>query len=28
MIADKKSGAPTQAPKKSVKVEFHCDTEL
>ncbi len=28
MIADKKSGAPTQAPKKSMKVEFHCDTEL
>lgn len=28
MIADKKSGAPTQAPKKSVKIEFHCDTML
>jgi adenine deaminase len=28
MIADKKSGAPTQAPKRSMKVEFHCDTML
>lgn len=28
MIADKKNGAPTQAPKRSMKVELHCDTEL
>ncbi len=28
MIADKKKGAPTQAPKRSMKVELHCDTEL
>ena len=28
MIADKKNGAPTQAPKQSMKMEFHCDTML